>query len=66
MYDDGIVQSFCLFCGNQLELLEVDKTNPFPYRCSVCGRTPSSRDGPPEVRNLAMSYAVNLDWRKGK
>ena len=66
MYDDGIVQSFCLSCGGQLEILEVDKENPFPYRCLRCGQVPSSADGPRYVQNLAKSYVVTLDRKGGK
>ena len=66
MYDDGIVQAFCLSCGGQLEILEVDKENPFPYRCLRCGQVPSSKDGPRYVQNLAKSYVVTLDRKGGK
>jgi uncharacterized Zn finger protein len=64
MYDDGIVQSFCLSCGGQLEILEVTKDNPFPYKCSGCGQVPSSVDRV-EVPNLAKSYTVNLYPKRG-
>ena len=66
MYDDGVVQSFCLSCGGELEILEVDKDNPFPYRCSKCGQVPTSADGPRYVQNLAKSYVVTLDRKGGK
>jgi uncharacterized Zn finger protein len=59
------VQAFCNYCGGQLEILEVTKDNPFPYKCSGCGQVPSSVDGPPHVRNLAKSYVVNLHPKKG-
>lgn len=62
--DDQSPQGFCNDCGGRLELLDVNAVNPFPYRCSVCGRTPSSIDGPPQVLNLAKSYAVNLGPKK--
>ena len=65
MYDDGVVQSFCLSCGGELEILEVTKDNPFPYRCSGCGKTPSSVDGPPHVPNLAESYTVKIHPKRG-
>ena len=64
LYDNGIVQSFCLFCGAQLEILVVDRTNPFPYRCSGCGQVPASVDRA-EVPNLAKSYTVNLNPKRG-
>jgi uncharacterized Zn finger protein len=53
-------QAFCNSCGGQLEILVVDRTNPFPYKCSKCGQVPSSVDRV-EVPNLAKSYAVTLD-----
>lgn len=59
MKDDGIVQSFCNFCGAHLELLVVGKDNPFPYRCPKCGQSPSSVDRV-EPQNLGKSYVVNL------
>jgi uncharacterized Zn finger protein len=65
LYDDGIVQSWCNSCGGQLEILVVDRTNPFPYRCSKCGQVPSSVDRV-EVPNLAKTYVVNLNYKKGK
>ena len=46
-----------------MEILEVDKDNPFPYRCSKCGQVPSSVDRV-EVPNLAKSYAVNIDMNR--
>jgi uncharacterized Zn finger protein len=64
MYDDGIVQGFCNNCGGQLEILEVDKENPFPYRCLRCGQVPAKPDGPRYVQKLAMSYVVNLNYKK--
>lgn len=64
LYDNGVTQSVCNFCGGQLEILEVDKENPFPYRCLRCGQVPSSKDGPPHVQNLAKSYVVNMHPKK--
>lgn len=64
LYDDGIVQSWCNRCGGRLEILEVDKENPFPYRCSKCGQVPSSADRV-EPQNLAKSYVVNLHPKRG-
>jgi len=64
VYDDGVVQSFCLSCGGELEILEVTKDNPFPYRCLKCGQVPSSVDRV-EVPNLAKSYAVNVNPKRG-
>jgi len=46
-----------------MEILEVDKDNPFPYRCLRCGQVPSSVDRV-EVPNLAKSYAVNIDMNR--
>ena len=48
-----------------MEILEVDKDNPFPYRCSKCGQVPTSKDGPRYVQNLAKSYVVTLDPKRG-
>ena len=62
--DNDQPEAFCNFCGNRLELLEVNAINPYPYRCTGCGRTPSSIDGPPHPPNLAESYAVNLGPKK--
>ena len=59
-------QAFCNYCGGQLEILEVTKDNPFPYKCSGCGQVPSSVDGPPHVRNLAKTYVVNLNHIRSK
>lgn len=57
--NDEQSQAFCNSCGGQLEVLEVTKDNPFPYRCLGCGQVPSSVDRV-EVPNLAKSYVVNL------
>lgn len=59
-------QAFCNSCGGQLELLVVDRDNPFPYRCSRCGQVPTL-EGPPSVPNLAESYTVKtgLNFKRG-
>ena len=64
LYEEPVVQGFCNSCGGQLEILVVDATNPFPYRCSKCGQVPSSVDRV-EVPNLAKSYVVNLHPKRG-
>lgn len=64
LYEETVVQGFCNSCGGQLEILVVDRTNPFPYKCSGCGQVPVL-DGPPSVPNLAMSYTVNLHPKRG-
>jgi len=65
VYHDPTIQAFCNNCGGQLEILEVDKENPFPYRCLRCGQVPSSVDRV-EPQNLGKTYIVNLNHKKGK
>ena len=62
--NDEQPQAFCNHCGGQLEILEVTKDNPFPYKCLGCGQVPSSVDRV-EVPNLAKSYVVNLHPKRG-
>ena len=61
--DNDQPEAFCNFCGGRLELLVVNATNPFPYRCLRCEQVPSSVDRV-EPPNLAESYMVNLDYRR--